>query len=114
MEDFESFLSFAYCCLIIIIIFCFTCIPLCACSIIIDTVYRYELEDVTIECVITHMDIDDGKHLISVVSIDNEFSKTILVSNEEYAKYIVGDTCIVLQEGYCYPSGNVFTYKIVE
>ena len=87
----------------------------CGASSIIDSIYGYELEDVTIECVITHMDIDDGYNLISVVSIDNNFSKTMRVSSEEYAKYIVGDSCTVVKSGYHSPlNGDIFQYKIAE
>ena len=82
---------------------------------IVDLIGGYELESTTIECVITHMDIDGGENLVSISSIDGGFSKTISVSSEEYAKYSVGDTCTVIRSGNHFPTrGDVFNYKIAE
>lgn len=82
---------------------------------IIGTSFGHELEDVTIECVITHMDIDDGNKFITVVGVNSDFAGTIRVTSKVYANYTVGDKCIVVQHGYHYPTGgDVFSYTIAE
>lgn len=70
---------------------------------VVDTCCRKPLEEVKISCVITHMDIDDGSNLISVVSLDGSFSGTIQVASAVYSKYDIGDACTVTRSGYHYP-----------
>lgn len=80
---------------------------------IIDWVCSDALEDAVIECVITHMDIDNGTKLITVLSVDGTLAQTITVTAEEYAKCNVGDTCAILRTGFHSPlRGDVFEYKL--
>ena len=82
---------------------------------VVDVCGSHDIEDLTYECVITHMDVDDGTYLVSVVSNDSDFAKTIRVTSSKYATMQVGNECVVHAEGYYYPTrGNVYTYKIVE
>jgi len=82
---------------------------------IVDIAYRSELADIEIPCIITHMDVDNGNHVMTVVGMDRNFSKTIHVSDKVYARYTEGESCIVIQGGYNSPiSGDIFTYRFKE
>ena len=82
---------------------------------VVDACGSHDIENLTYECVITHMDVDDDTYLVSVVSDDSDFAKTIRVSSGEYATMQIGNRCVVLADGYYYPTrGDVYTYKITE
>ena len=86
-------------------------ISLCVCFI--NIIWGYEFEAYMIECIVTHMDVDDGRFYVTVVGKDGVFSNTISVSSDEYAKYNVGDCCIVVISGEHLPIGDdVFKYSL--
>lgn len=78
---------------------------------IIDDVGRENFEEVRYSCVVTHMDIDNGQYMITVVGED--FSGTLKVQEGLYAEFSVGDNCVVVRNGYHGPvCGDRFTYQI--
>lgn len=97
-----------------LVIFISICVVVSIGGAFIDAIGREKLEDVVIECVIIHKDIDNTP-FFTVIKTDSDFSATISVSHTEYAQYEEGDVCTVLQKGYHYPlGGNQYTYEIIK
>ena len=102
---------FVLLCLVFILMFSML-ITSCICCIV-NAIWGYDLDEVSIECTITHMDIDDGRNYISVVGVDSDFTKTVSVTSEQYAEYSVGDNCVVIKTGKHYPiGGDEFEYSL--